>query len=217
MNLIFLGPPGAGKGTAAEKTAIEFGIPHISTGDLFRAAIKNETELGLRVKELMEKGNLVPDDLTVELVKERLHDSDTREGFILDGFPRTIPQADALAKIADIAQVVNFELSDEEVIERLSGRRVCESCGRGYHVRFMPPKRKGVCDVCGGRLYTRDDDSIESIRNRLSVYKKQTEPLIGYYDERRLLASVDASPPAAEVAAAVSNMLSAVVRKAAHR
>ena len=207
MNLIFLGPPGAGKGTTASKVATEFGIPHISTGDLFRAAIKNETELGLRVKAITEKGDLVPDDLTVEIVKERLHAPDSQKGYILDGFPRTIPQAEALAGYSSITRVLNFELDDEEVIERLSGRRVCKACGAGYHVRFMPPKREGVCDVCGGELYTRKDDTIDSINNRLKVYSAQTAPLISYYTKRKQLTNVNAKPPADEVLASVTRTL----------
>lgn len=207
MKLIFIGPPGAGKGTAAAKTAEEFGIPHISTGDLFRAAIKNETKLGLQVKEITEKGDLVPDDLTVKLVDERLHQEDTKGGFILDGFPRTIPQADALNGISEITRVLNFRLDDEEIIERLSGRRVCRSCGTGYHVRFMPSQKDGVCDVCGGELYTRKDDGEDSIRNRLEVYARQTEPLIAYYTKRDLVTNVDAKPPADEVFAVIKGIL----------
>jgi adenylate kinase len=207
MNLIFLGPPGAGKGTTASKAATEFGIPHISTGDLFRAAIKNETELGLRVKAITEKGDLVPDDLTVEIVKERLQAPDSQKGYILDGFPRTIPQAEALSGFSSITRVLNFELDDHEVVERLSGRRVCKACGAGYHVRFMPPKKEGVCDVCGGELYTRKDDTIESIKNRLNVYSSQTSPLIDYYTKRQLLTDVDAKPSAEEVLQSVIKTL----------
>lgn len=207
MNLIFLGPPGAGKGTAASKVAAEFEIPHISTGDLFRAAIKNETELGLQVKAITEKGDLVPDELTVEIVKERLQADDTKNGYILDGFPRTIPQADALAGFSSVTRVLNFQLDDEEVVERLSGRRVCRSCGTGYHVRFMPPKKEGVCDVCGGELYTRKDDTVESIKNRLTVYAKQTAPLIEYYAGRDLLTNIDAKPAAERVLESVKGIL----------
>lgn len=207
MNLVFLGPPGAGKGTAAEEVAKAFQIPHISTGDLFRAAIKNGTELGTQVKEITEKGNLVPDSLTIEIVKDRLKNDDTKAGYILDGFPRTIPQAESLDGFSKITRVVNFVLTDEDVVERLSGRRVCRSCGRGYHVRFMPPKKEGICDVCGGELYTRKDDSVDSIRNRLKVYSEQTEPLVAYYRERDLLTDVDARPPADAVYSAVKRLL----------
>lgn len=207
MNLVFLGPPGAGKGTAAEQVAKEFKIPHISTGDLFRAAIKNRTELGNQVKEITEKGDLVPDSLTIEIVKERLKNADATGGYILDGFPRTIPQAEALSGFSNVTRVLNFVLDDAEVVERLSGRRVCRSCGRGYHVRFMPPKKEGVCDVCGGELYTRKDDSVESIHNRLEVYSEQTEPLISFYRTRDLLIDIDAKPSAAEVFEAVRKLL----------
>ena len=207
MNLIFLGPPGAGKGTAAAKVAGSCKIPHISTGDLFRAAIKNETELGIQVKTITEQGNLVPDELTVSLVKERLQEGDTKNGFILDGFPRTIPQAEALARIARIDRAVNFELSEVEVIERLSGRRVCRSCGTGYHIRFMPPKQDGICDACGGELYTRKDDTVDSIKNRLAVYAQQTEPLIEFYQQRGLLVTVNAGPPPGEVLKSLNEAL----------
>lgn len=207
MNLIFLGPPGAGKGTAASKVAAEFEIPHISTGDVFRAAIKNETDLGLRVKAITEKGDLVPDDLTVEIVKERLQADDTKKGYILDGFPRTIPQADALQEFSLITHVLNFRLDDSVAVERLSGRRVCRSCGTAYHVRFMPPRKQGVCDLCGGELYTRKDDTVESIENRLKVYARQTAPLIDYYSQRKLLVNVDASPTAEEVLRSLKGLL----------
>jgi adenylate kinase len=193
MNLIFLGAPGAGKGTLAGSVSREMKIPQISTGDLFREAVKNNTDLGRQVKGIMERGELVPDDLTIELVRERLSRPDTREGYILDGFPRTVPQADALGRFQSIDGVVNFQIPDEVVVRRLSGRRVCSSCGAIYHVENMPPKRENVCDACGGELYTRDDDKIEAIRNRLEVYRRQTEPLIAYYRERGLLHDIDSS------------------------
>jgi adenylate kinase len=191
MNLIFLGAPGAGKGTVASAIGKELGLPQVSTGDLFREAVKNGTELGLRVKGIMEKGELVPDELTVALVRERLGRPDTAKGYILDGFPRTIPQAEALGSFQRIDAAVNFQCGDEVVVRRLSGRRVCRSCGAIYHVQNMPPRREGVCDRCGGELYIRDDDRIESIRNRLRVYREQTEPLIGYYRGRGLLHDID--------------------------
>ncbi len=193
MNLIFLGPPGAGKGTLAGLVSKEYGIPQISTGDIFRDAIKRETELGKKVKGIVGRGDLVPDELTVSLVRERLGQPDAGSGYILDGFPRTIPQAEALGEFQGIGAVVNFTISDAIVIERLSGREVCKNCGAIYHVKNMPSKVKGVCDRCGGPLYTRPDDTLESITNRLDVYKKQTEPLINYYRKKELLRDIDSS------------------------
>jgi adenylate kinase len=193
MKLIFLGPPGAGKGTLAGIVSKEYEIPQISTGDIFRDAIKKETELGKKVKEIVGRGDLVPDELTVSLVRERLAQPDAAGGYILDGFPRTIPQAEALDAFQAMDAVVNFAISDEIVIARLSGREVCKSCGAIYHVKNMPSKVKGVCDRCGGALYTRPDDSLESITNRLEVYKKQTEPLIKYYRKKSILRDIDSS------------------------
>ena len=193
MNLIFLGAPGAGKGTLATILSKDYGIPQISTGDLFRAAVKEGSGLGKQVQGIMEKGELVPDSLTVELVKERLAKPDAGNGYILDGFPRTIAQADALAGFQQIDAVINFSISDELVIRRLSGRRVCRSCGAIYHVDNMPPKVEGKCDRCGGELYIRDDDKIDSIKNRLRVYKEQTEPLIAYYRDKGRLQEIDSS------------------------
>jgi adenylate kinase len=190
MKLIFLGPPGAGKGTLAGLMSKTLGIPQVSTGDIFRDAIKRETELGLKVKAIVSRGDLVPDELTVGLVKERLAKPDAAAGYILDGFPRTIPQAEALDTFQKIDSVINFNVTDKEVIRRLSGRRTCKNCGAIYHVDNMPPKKEGVCDKCGGPLYIRDDDSITSISNRLEVYKKQTEPLIEFYRKKRLLQNV---------------------------
>jgi len=193
MKLIFLGPPGAGKGTLAGLVSADHGIPQISTGDMFRAAIKNETALGKKVKAILASGELVPDDVTVELVKERLAQADAAKGYILDGFPRTIPQAEALAKFESLDAVVNFAIDDGLVVKRLSGREICKNCGAIYHVTNMPSKVKGVCDKCGGPLYTRPDDSLESITNRLDVYRKQTEPLIAFYREKKLLRDIDSS------------------------
>jgi adenylate kinase len=170
-----------------------FTIPHISTGDLFRAAIKNQTELGKKVKSIIDAGDLVPDELTTAIVEERLNQGDCGNGFILDGFPRTIPQAEALKGITKIDKVVNFTVTEDEVIRRLSGRRVCRSCGESFHVEFIPPAKEGVCDKCSGELYTRDDDKIEAIRNRLSVYGQSTEPLINFYREEGNLVDVDSS------------------------
>lgn len=193
MKLIFLGPPGAGKGTLAGLVSKEHGIPQISTGDMFREAIKKETALGKKVKEILGRGDLVPDDLTVSLVKERLSQDDAKKGYILDGFPRTIPQAEALGKFQSLDAVVNFAINDELVVQRLSGREICKNCGAIYHVKNMPSKVKGVCDKCGGPLYTRPDDSLESITNRLDVYRKQTEPLIEFYRKKNLLKDIDSS------------------------
>jgi adenylate kinase len=193
MKLIFLGPPGAGKGTLATLVSKELGVPQISTGDIFREAIKRGTELGLKVKEIVGRGDLVPDELTVSLVRERLKEPDAARGYILDGFPRTIPQAEALAAFQALDAVVNFTASDTVVIQRLSGREICRSCGKIYHVTNMPAKVKGVCDACGGPLYTRPDDTIESITNRLDVYRKQTEPLITFYEGKKLLRNIDSS------------------------
>ena len=190
MKLIFLGPPGAGKGTLAGLVCKSLGIPQVSTGDIFRDAIKRETELGLKVKAIVSRGDLVPDELTVGLVKERLAKPDASSGYILDGFPRTIPQAEALETFQKIDAVINFNVTDQEVLRRLSGRRTCKSCGAIYHVDNMPPKKEGICDKCGGPLYIRDDDSVASITNRLNVYKKQTEPLIDFYRKKKLLKDV---------------------------
>jgi len=193
MRLIFLGPPGAGKGTLAGLVSKDHGIPQISTGDMFREAIKKETPLGKKVKEILGRGDLVPDELTVDLVRERLSQADAGKGYILDGFPRTIPQAEALGGFQALDAVVNFAIDDKLVVERLSGRLICRNCGAIYHVKNMPPKVQGVCDKCGGPLYTRPDDSLESITNRLEVYRKQTEPLIEFYRKRKLLKDIDSS------------------------
>jgi len=193
MKLIFLGAPGAGKGTIATAVSKEYGIPQVSTGDLFREAVKNGTELGQRVKGIMERGELVPDEVTVDLVRERLSRPDTAAGYILDGFPRTVPQAEALAGFQRLDAAINFKCGDEVVISRLSGRRVCRSCGAIYHVKNIPPRREGVCDRCGGELYTRDDDRDESIRNRLRVYREQTEPLISFYRRKSELREIDSA------------------------
>ncbi|MFP4375094.1 MAG: adenylate kinase [Spirochaetaceae bacterium] len=194
MNLIFLGPPGAGKGTMASRLAQDRGIPHISTGDIFRENINNGTELGKKVKSILDSGELVPDELTVELVRDRLTQGDVSDGFILDGFPRTIPQAEALDDFADIDAVILFTLPDEEIVKRLSGRRVHKPSGRTYHILFSPPKVPGKDDVTGEELIQRGDDSEESIRNRLEVYRNQTQPLVDFYRRKNLLKEVDAGP-----------------------
>ena len=193
MKMVFLGPPGAGKGTIAAMAKDFYGIPHISTGDLFRYNIKNETALGLQVKSILASGGLVPDSVTIEMVKERISQPDCQSGFILDGFPRTIPQADALSKMADLDAVIDFQLSTEEVIKRLSGRRMCPSTGRIYHILFNPPKVPGKDDETGEDLIQRPDDKEEAIVHRLEVYTEQTEPLIDYYKSKGLIKVVDAS------------------------
>ncbi len=199
MNLIFLGPPGAGKGTLAAKAVDILGVPHISTGAIFRAAIAAKSPLGLKVKAIIDSGKLVDDATTIELVQDRLAQADARKGYILDGFPRTIPQAEALARFSTIDRVVNFDIPDLSVVERLSGRRVCRGCGANYHVLFQKPAKAGVCDACGGELYTRDDDKEEAIQKRLEVYRAQTAPLIDYYRTKGLLSDVDARPLVDEV------------------
>jgi adenylate kinase len=193
MNLVFLGPPGAGKGTIAELAKDILGIPHISTGDLFRANIKNETELGKQVKSILASGGLVPDEVTIAMVKNRLSEADAKKGYILDGFPRTIPQADALGAMSHVDAVVNFVVPDDVIIKRLSGRRVCKSTGRTYHILYNPPKKEGIDDDTGEPLIQRDDDKPEAIAHRLEVYATSTEPLINYYRAKGLIIDLDAS------------------------
>jgi len=196
MKFVFFGAPGAGKGTMAARAAKEFGLPHISTGEIFRAAIRDGTPLGRKVKSVLDSGGLVPDDLTIGLVEERLAMPDAAGGWILDGFPRTIPQAEALVRIQPEDKVIDLEVSDAKVVERLSGRRMCKTCNRIYHVAFMPPKKAETCDDCGTALYTRDDDRVEAIRNRLVAYREQTAPLEGYYRTRGTLVPVNGEPDA---------------------
>ena len=193
MRLIFLGPPGAGKGTLAKMVCEELGIPHVSTGDIFRQAVKDGTELGRKVKAIMERGELVPDEVTVDLVKERLAQKDASAGYILDGFPRTIPQADGLKRFQKLDMVVDFHAGDAILVQRLTGRLTCRSCGRIYHVVSMPPKAKGLCDADGGALFVRDDDTVEAVTNRLAVYRRQTQPLIDYYEREGIIRHVDSS------------------------
>jgi adenylate kinase len=193
MKLIFLGPPGAGKGTLAVKAAVVFDAPHISTGNIFREAIALGSPMGLAVKPVIESGKLVDDSTTVELVMERLARDDVKNGYILDGFPRTLAQAEALFRFSKVDRVINFEVSDNVVIERLSGRLVCRKCGFNWNKMLNPPKKEGVCDICGGKIYTREDDKEQAVTKRLEVYHEQTAPLIQYYRARGILAGIDAS------------------------
>jgi adenylate kinase len=199
MKLIFLGPPGAGKGTLAEKVVGILGVPQISTGAIFRSAIAAASPLGLKVKAIIDAGKLVDDETTIELVKERLTQEDVQKGYILDGFPRTIPQAEALAEFSSVDKVVNFDIPDSLVLERLGGRRVCRKCGHNFHMVFDKPKADGVCDHCGGEVYTRDDDKAEAVQKRLEVYRAQTAPLIDFYRSRGFLVDVDARPAVDQV------------------
>jgi adenylate kinase len=210
MNLIFLGPPGAGKGTLAAKAVEILNIPHISTGVIFRSAIAAQSPLGLKVKAVIDAGKLVDDETTIELVKERLARPDAASGCILDGFPRTIPQAEALAAFFSVGKVVNFDIPDSVVLERLGGRRVCRKCGHNFHAVFDKPRKEGICDHCGGEVYIRDDDRPEAVQKRLEVYRAQTAPLIDFYRNKGLLIDVDARPP---VDAVVENFKKAVGRK----
>jgi adenylate kinase len=212
MRIILLGPPGAGKGTQAAGIAEEVSIPHISTGDMFRSALKEGTALGMEAKKYMDAGELVPDDLVVAMVNERIKQPDCSGGFLLDGFPRTIIQAEKLDETLEreglaMDLVINLACDDETIIKRLTGRRVCRSCGRIYHVVNMPPKTEGICDDDGGELYQRDDDKEETILNRLDVYKKQTADLIDYYRAKGLLKDVDANAPREET---LQNMLALI-------
>jgi adenylate kinase len=199
MKLVFLGPPGAGKGTLATLAKESFGVVHISTGDIFRANIKNGTPLGLKVKAILDSGGLVPDETTIEIVKDRLAQADCKAGYLLDGFPRTVVQAEALAQFETLDAVVNFVLDDKEIVARLSGRRVCKACGTGFHLTAMPPKKAGVCDKCGGELIQRKDDEPASIQERLKVYAASTQPLIDWYQKKGLLKDIDAAPAPAEI------------------
>ena len=199
MKLIFLGPPGAGKGTLAVKATEILNVQQISTGSIFRAAIADKTTLGLKVKAIIDEGKLVDDETTIALVKDRLAKDDVQKGYILDGFPRTIPQAEALAAFSKVDKVINFDIPDSGVIERLSGRRVCRKCGFNFHVVFNKPSKEGVCDHCGGEVYIRDDDRSEAIQKRLEVYRAQTAPLIDYYREKGLLVDIDARPMVDEI------------------
>ena len=208
MKLILLGPPGAGKGTQAEILNKKLGIPTISTGNILRAAVKNGTPVGLKAKEYMDAGKLVPDEVIIGVISERLAEADCQNGFILDGVPRTIPQAEALERPGiPFDAVVSTQTSAEEIVERMAGRRVCTACGAPYHVKNMPPKVEGVCDACGGKLEARADDKPEVVRDRLQVYHKETAPLKDFYAARNLLKTVDNQPTVAETTTAILNAL----------
>ena len=212
MKIIMLGAPGAGKGTQAKMIAAKYGIPHISTVDIFRANIKNGTELGAKAKEYMDKGLLVPDELVVDLVIDRFKEPDCEKGYVLDGFPRTIPQAEALDKALTaigetVDYAINVEVPDENIVNRMGGRRACVGCGATYHVVYSPTKEEGKCDTCGGELIIRDDDKPETVQNRLSVYHEQTQPLIDYYTNKGIIAEVDGTVDMNDVFNAIVNIL----------
>ena len=191
MNIIMLGAPGAGKGTQAAVLCEHFGIPTISTGNMIREALKNGTEMGLKAKSFMDEGKLVPDEVVIGIVKERLSEDDCKKGFILDGFPRTIPQAEALDNMGiDIHYVINIDIADERIVNRMSGRRVCEGCGRPFHLVNLKPQKDGICDDCGGTLVQRKDDHPDTVLARLAVYHKETEPLVAYYEKQGKLVNV---------------------------
>ncbi|MCP4724191.1 MAG: adenylate kinase [bacterium] len=195
MKLILLGPPGAGKGTMAAGIKEHFKITHISTGDIFRTAIKEGTELGRKVKSILDSGELVSDDLTLELVNERLQQPDAKNGYVLDGFPRTIPQAEAFDRIAGDYRVLNFVLAHEVIVNRLSGRIVCRKCGEIFHTKNKPPNQERICDLCGGELYTRPDDMKESILNRLEVYDVQTAPMVDFFRKKGHMDNIESNQP----------------------
>jgi adenylate kinase len=212
VRLVLVGPPGAGKGTQAQFIASHFSVPKISTGDIFRANVSEGTDLGIEAKKYMDAGDLVPDEVTIAMVNDRLTHDDTTEGFLLDGFPRTVHQAEVLDKVlavqdTSLTVVLELVVDDEEVVRRLSGRRTCRRCGHVWHQDFDPPSREGICDRCGGELFQRDDDSEETIRHRLEVYADQTSPLIGYYGDRGLLRGVDATGPVEDVTERAINAL----------
>jgi adenylate kinase len=204
LRLILLGPPGAGKGTQASAIVEKYNIPHISTGDIFRANIKEKTELGKQVEEYLNKGLLAPDELVVSIVKDRISKEDCKNGFLLDGFPRTVAQAEALDEelknmSLTIDKVINIQADKDLLIERIIGRRICRDCGATYHIKFSPTKKEGICDKCGGELYQREDDKLETVEKRIEVYTEQTKPLIDYYAKKGLLLNVDGTKDKKEV------------------
>ena len=204
MNLVLMGLPGAGKGTQAERIVEQYNIPHISTGDMFRTAMKEGTELGLKAKSFMDQGQLVPDEVTIGIVRERLEKDDCKNGFLLDGFPRTVPQADALEQLMEqlerkIDYVINIDVDSTILLERLTGRRICKDCGSTYHLVFNPPAKEGVCDKCGGELYQRADDNAETVGNRLEVNIKQSKPLLDFYESKGYLKNINGQKDINEV------------------
>lgn len=212
MKIIMLGAPGAGKGTQAKMIAERYQVPHISTGDIFRANIKNGTALGMEAKQYMDKGMLVPDELTVRILLDRVSQEDCQAGYVLDGFPRTIPQAQVLESELDrrgekIDWAIDVDVPDENIIRRMSGRRACPVCGATYHMEYIPPKKDGICDDCGGSLVLRDDDKAETVKKRLDVYHEQTQPLIEFYTKRNILKAVDGTLPMDDVFAAIVAIL----------
>ena len=214
MKIIMLGAPGAGKGTQAKMIAEKYGIPHVSTGDIFRANIKNGTELGMEAKKYMDQGQLVPDELTVKILLDRVAQDDCKNGYVLDGFPRTIPQAEVLDKaLTELGDAIDFAIDvnvpDENIVKRMSGRRACLSCGTTYHIEHIPPKKEGICDKCGQELVLRDDDKPETVLNRLKVYHDQTQPLIDYYTKAGILKTVDGTVDINDVFAAIVEILGA--------
>lgn len=213
MKIIMLGAPGAGKGTQAEMICEKYNIPHVSTGDIFRANIKNGTKLGMEAKQYMDKGLLVPDELTVKILLDRVAQDDCKDGYVLDGFPRTIPQAEVLDKAltelnGKVDFAINVDVPDENIINRMSGRRACVSCGATYHVEYAAPKKEGICDKCGAELILRNDDKPETVKNRLSVYHDQTQPLIEYYSKKGILKEVDGTKAMNEVFNSIVDILS---------
>lgn len=212
MKVIMLGAPGAGKGTQAKRIADKYGVPHISTGDIFRANMKNGTELGMEAKKYMDAGQLVPDELTVKILLDRVAQDDCKNGYVLDGFPRTIPQAEvldrALAELGDhVDYAIDVDVPDENIVRRMSGRRACTGCGATYHIEHVPPKAEGICDRCGETLVLRDDDKPETVQNRLKVYHDQTQPLISYYTNKGILRTVDGTKDMEDVFAAITEIL----------
>jgi len=213
MNIVMFGAPGVGKGTYSKAIKGELGIPHISTGDIFRDNIKQETELGKQIKELIGRGEFVSDEITIEIVKQRLQEEDCKEGYLLDGFPRTLPQAKALREFAKVDVVLNFIAAEETIIQRLSGRRICKKCGAIYHTMNKKPKEENMCDNCNVELFHRPDDQPEAIKERLRIYNEQTQPLIDFYKEEGLLKEVDASPDFATHGEQILNSMRSILNE----